>query len=303
MVIYCDGTKLPVNDMFRCYETDINLEAGDCSERIAKLVSQCVEQHKIGEEYYELKNLLTLVSFEWPALVHWHQKFVSLAYQPRSFPDPQALVIPPEYAAELPVLRNLPASVRNVILQRPFPAPLALFTRKFGEPAVGELRELGFARLVLGTFEKLPYLPLEHLRGIQNCLGLKGGRSRAEAARKITDSAREDEVAALLLPDFQGPIIVVESPFSVIQSGWLGARERVVTSYLLTLNCFLGSIRQIASAKFIGSPILVAPKDSHCPVCLPHVGMRIRPDVDAIPPFHPACTCSLVAERLLGLAS
>jgi hypothetical protein len=288
---------------FECPHMTLTLEEGDSQRRIAALISQALEKRKVEDEYYELRDLLVVTPFSWPAFIEWNRTFEGLCFEPRNWADVDALTIREDWQIAFERLRGVPITALRILLENPYPMPLSAFVKKFGPSALNELSNIGGIRLISETFDKLPHVPLEHLRGIQKRLGTKGGRSRAQAASKIKECATQETVEQLLLPEYREDLVLVDSPVSQVASDWLRQRERLADLYLQTLSRFLRSIQEIQTAMELGSGVFIDNVMAECPVCKPRVGHGIEIGKDEIPPFHPGCSCSLFPETLRKLVS
>lgn len=283
----------------QCIEADLTLETCDLAQKISAIIASSLQRLQLNETCSDLSEMLFVTGFTWPSFSEWSHRFYELAYLPRRWARLEGMEVPEPYASFLGSLREVSPLVRKVLLTQPYPMPSTGFINKFGRLALEDLKVAGLVTLVQGTFDKLDSIPLEHLRGIQLRLGIKGGRSRAAAALKIKNTAMEADVTALLLPDYQEDFVVVKSALPEVESSWICARQDVIRMYIFTLNCFLSSLRVLVSCENIGSPPLVDVRNQNCPVCWPHFQQKVRPGIDAIPPYHPGCSCDLIPESVM----
>jgi len=279
-----------------CPLLTISLADDTAAVRIRELLTEGLSKRNFGDEYYELHDLFLISSFKWPAFLEWDQKFTEMCFEPQNWANAGAAVIVNEVKEAFDDLKSAPQSARHVLLETSYPLPLSAFIQKYGKDPLDQLAEIGRLRVIRTAFEKLPHVPLEHLRGIQKRLGIKGGRSRQDAAGKIRNCTTEEAAAEMLLPEYREDFVEVDSPLKEIDRQWLSERERFVKLYLQTLNSFLSVVRNLESATRLGSDLLFLDQRTECPICKPRKGEHVTSGQGSLPPLHPGCMCSVFPQ-------
>jgi hypothetical protein len=279
-----------------CPLLNITLSNDAAASRIRILIDEAVSKMTLGEEYYELHDLLVISSFEWPAFLEWDRTFNQLSFEPRNWADVASAVVKEDDRMPLDALKSLPQTVRHALLESQYPMSVSAFVQKHGQDTLNELLKIGKVKVMTTAFEKLPHIPLEHLRGIQRRLGIKGGRSRVEAAEKIRKASSEEAVTQLLLPEYKEDFVAAHSVHADVDEQWLFQRKRLVSLYLQTLNCFLSFLRNLLAGGRLGSALVFLDQKTDCPICKPHQGKEAAVAAGQFPPFHPGCICSVFPE-------
>ncbi len=283
-----DGTM-----KIQCSLLPIEIEDSPTLARLLDLIRQVSEQRRVGNDFYELRDLLLINQFSWPSFVEWDKKFSDMAFQPRLWARPSALEFTETAKKTFEYLHLISQPARHAFLEQPHPMPASRFVEKFGPEALGSLMKFGKVKVLQTAFEKLPFVPLEHLRGIQRRLSIRGGRSRVEASNKIASAADEQTVAALLLPEYKENLVHVRDELADPDKEWLSDRQMLVRLWMGTAQTFLNTARHLEFIQMHPVKPVIQPAQTECPVCRPITGKEVSPDGGPFPPFHPGCLCQI----------
>ncbi|MFB3922816.1 MAG: hypothetical protein ACE145_13915 [Terriglobia bacterium] len=261
-----------------------------------ELIGRMMKKRCMDEGYYELEDLIIITPFRWPALGEWRQKFESLNYEPQNWTGQETLEIPPDFSEGLEYLGRLPLADRKMLLDPPYPMPKSQFVEKFGSDTLTRCLATGTVREVMSLSEKLQHLPLAELRVMQKALSLRGGRSRADAAKQLTGACDEETLRSVIPPRYREPMMEVVPKAGLPPRDWIFSRRMLAKLYLITLSTSFCSMRSAEASLRLSIPLRVLDQNSHCPVCRPVQGKKVELQSGLLPPYHPGCNCNLFVD-------
>lgn len=277
----------------KCTLLPLDIEDSPTVPRVLELIQEASHKQSFGSALYELEDLLLINRFSWPSFTEWDEKFLGIAFRPSLWTNPSAFNFSSVATEALGRLHALPQSARRAILERPYPMATSRFVDRFGVETLGYLVKLQKVRLLHNTFDKLPFVPLEHLRGIQRRLSIRGGRSRVEASRRIASYADEQTVSAMLMPEYKEDLVQLHDQLAGLDETWLRDRTKLVRLWMATAQSFFNTWRVFPLVKEQQQKALIQPAQTECPFCKPMIGKEVSPDTGPFPPFHPGCSCSI----------
>lgn len=277
----------------RCPFLAITFQASPTAGRMNEIIQAAMKSLRFGDERQELLDLLFINQFSWPSFVEWDRRFYEMAFLPARWATPKALEIDEAKKPFLAKLHQLSRPALRATLEFTHPVPAPKLASRFGEQALVQLTAACLIEIIEDAHAKLPLLPLEHLRGIQRRLAIKGGRSRVEAAAKIAAVSSAEQINELLMPEFKPPLISFAQLRAALTKEWIDDRKMLVEIYLLTCQTFLSAVSNFLSVKGLDYSPVVMTRSGGCPVCGPRHGQPVVSLTDAAPPYHPGCMCSL----------
>jgi hypothetical protein len=177
------------------------------------------------------------------------------------------------------------------------------------DKVIDELASAGFAtrRDVLPLAERLCLLPIAKVRELQRTHGVKGGRSKEQIAKNLLDSvAAEKLVAEIALADngfWSDTYVKLDVGYRQVDRYWFEyARAKLLAGTLGDMITHYNRLKQFQVNQRMdgGWPFrmrtYISEQSPKCPFCANAAKTFDKMQaatLDAMPPFHPGCTCGV----------
>jgi hypothetical protein len=283
-------------ESLKCEFIELSIADTPQGKRAFETTSEVLRSRRFLELENELREALFLADFRWSLFLPWDGKFKAAGFAPAYWPASTALDLVPEFELVLKASnQNLRADLSSVLCN-PWAFPKSDVERRFGYSTMAGLIEHQICRVITDPHEKLHFIPIDRLRGIQRVLGTPRRRKKAQLISDIEGAADATTLRSLLLEDERGDFILSGGDRALALADWIHNRECLVSLYLITLRTFLNSLEQILSFGSDPGGLYVSAADwpEGCPFCKRMHLRKVTSYERDVPPFHPGCTCNVL---------